>query len=163
MGLREPIHISIYNFIMFGKFDSIKIGQTKEWILNNFPNPDDRIVQKRGQGFDIWRYGTIEFHFVGEELVLIFSDSIGELSGGPNVQLDKWIFEYTDKLTLLFVQNELNTHNVDYRKISSRTTSQIILRLSSGVELMFDNTQDINRLSTNDFHLIAIGLKKQTI
>ncbi len=78
MECRAPIHISIYNFMMFGKFDSIEIGQTKEWILNNFPNPDDRIVQKRGQGFDIWRYGTIEFHFVGEELVLIFSDSIGE-------------------------------------------------------------------------------------
>ncbi|EHH6118450.1 hypothetical protein J8O47_002069 [Listeria monocytogenes] len=40
MKLNKPVEIEMETFIQKGEFDCIKIGQTKEWILNNFPDPD---------------------------------------------------------------------------------------------------------------------------
>lgn len=68
MQLPRPINIDMLDFLRDGRFDCIEPGQTKEWILNNFPDPDGkcRIAD------DIWLYGNIEFHFGGGELVHIF-------------------------------------------------------------------------------------------
>ena len=58
MKLETKINIDILDFIKNGKFDYIKLGQTKEWILNNFPDPD--ILDFK---YNIWTYGNIEFHW----------------------------------------------------------------------------------------------------
>ena len=42
MKLKTPIEIDFLGFFKTGKFDCLKLGQSKEWILNNFPNPDSR-------------------------------------------------------------------------------------------------------------------------
>ena len=41
MEYKNKIKVSIKDFFLDGKFDFIEIGQSKEWILNNFPKPDD--------------------------------------------------------------------------------------------------------------------------
>jgi len=38
-----------------GKFVFIKIGQSKNWILNNFPYPDDFEAGKTLETSEIWR------------------------------------------------------------------------------------------------------------
>ena len=42
MQLPRPISIDMLDFLHDGRFDCIEPGQTKEWILNNFPDPDGK-------------------------------------------------------------------------------------------------------------------------
>ena len=42
MQLPRPISIDMLDFLRDGRFDCIEPGQTKEWILNNFPDPDGK-------------------------------------------------------------------------------------------------------------------------
>jgi hypothetical protein len=36
----KKIEIGIFYFFKYGKFDCVKLGQTKEWFLDNFPDAD---------------------------------------------------------------------------------------------------------------------------
>lgn len=109
MKLKHTINIDFLEFFKTGKFDYLKIGQNREWIKHNFPDPedwgcgdDDRVENAR-----IWRYGNIELHFDKDLLWLIFSDYIGDLDGGEHLVLDKWILAEPDKLTLGYVVQKL--------------------------------------------------------
>lgn len=54
MILKEPIEIDFVEFFKTGKFDHLKLGQTKDWILTHFPDPYSRFDQERlKKGFDI--------------------------------------------------------------------------------------------------------------
>src|SRR5688500_4761400 len=114
MTLTEPIDIDLLAFIKLGKFDYIKLGQTKEWIINNFPDPDD--TYKDNYNSPIWFYGDIEFHFNDDnELFLIYSDHIDTLNGGQNLRLHKWIFEKSEQLTIENVIRHLAKERIGYR------------------------------------------------
>jgi hypothetical protein len=76
MHLKHKITIDLLDFIKYGKFDYIKIGKSKEWIINNFPDPDFLSKSPEVYNHPIWQYGNIEFHFNNEELFLIYSDYI---------------------------------------------------------------------------------------
>ncbi len=136
MKLNEPIEIDFYKFLKDGTFDYIKIGQSKEWIINNFPDPDG--YSSVAYKYNIWTYGNLEFHFDGSErLYLIYSDYLRTLDGGNNLKLNKWIFDNVDELTLIHVLSELNNAGIDYIK---KTWQNIVfLRLSSNVELTFED------------------------
>ncbi|WP_337085170.1 hypothetical protein [Elizabethkingia anophelis] len=160
MKLLQPITIDFLDFFKTGKFDYIKLGQTKEWILNNFPDPNDRYLEDwvKRNDIDIWLYGNIEFHFFKEELMMIFSDHFNhaKLSGGKNIKIKPWIFKNTEKLTLAFVFSELNTNKIDFKKKTDEFG--VRLRLQSGVELTFENKEDVENLSPNYFHLTSFAL-----
>lgn len=157
MNFKEKIKIDFLEFFKSGKFDFIKLGQTKEWILNNFPEPDSRFSGKMlKNAFDIWTYGDIEFHFAGQELFLIYSDYCTTLKGGKKLKLNKWILSDVSKLKLLYVLTELNSNNIDYKKKTDNLG--VILRLKSGVELTFENINETDNLSANEFQLVAFGL-----
>ena len=55
------IHIDFLEFIKTGRFNCIKLGQKKDYILNNFPKPNNVWNDESENG--IWLYGNIEFHF----------------------------------------------------------------------------------------------------
>ena len=59
--LKNPVNVDLFKFVTKGEFDYIENGQTKEWILNNFPDPDQ--IGDMGHGLSIWLYGRIEFQF----------------------------------------------------------------------------------------------------
>ena len=63
MKLKGKINIDFEEFFTTGKFDFLKLGKTKEWILNNFPDPDGFDEYPEIYKDDIWRYGNIELHF----------------------------------------------------------------------------------------------------
>lgn len=160
MNINHPIEIDFLEFFKTGKFDYLKLGQTKEWILNNFPEPDSTFENKKG-GFDIWAYGDLELHFKDNQLILIFSDywSENKINAGNHILLKPWIFEDTSKLTLNFVLKALNTNHIDYTK---KTTSlSIVLYLENGIELTFESTSDIANSDPNNFKLSAFGLKEK--
>jgi len=154
MKLEKSIEIDILEFFKSGKFDYIKLGQTKEWILNNFPDPDTRFDSDwvKERDVDIWTYGNIEFHFSGENLYLIFSDNFSfmdKLTGGNSLKLNRWIFEDASKLNLIFVLKELNSNGIDYKKRMDKLG--VCVRLNSGIELTFENRDDIEDLNPNEF------------
>ena len=51
---------------------------------------------------------------------------------------------------------KLNEQNIDYKKKTDGLG--VLLRLKSGVEFTFENIDDVEGLSTNDFHLSSFGL-----
>ncbi|WP_299435666.1 hypothetical protein [uncultured Aquimarina sp.] len=158
MKLKTPIEIDLLEFFKTGKFDYLKLGQTKEWIINNFPDPDCYSPDFLTEEVNIWTYGGIELFFENEKLYLIYSDYWyeGKLESSNQIKLNKWIFEDIDKLNLAFVLKVLNTHNIDYKKKTDKLG--VLLRLNSGIELTFENINDIEDIDTNDFHLSSFGL-----
>jgi hypothetical protein len=100
MRFNQKIHIDLLAFFRTGKFDCLEPGQTKEWILHNFPDPDGFETVGALANADIWRYGNIELHFSGQELWLIFSDYIDSLNGGDSLSLNKWILDTPQERSL---------------------------------------------------------------
>lgn len=152
------IHIDFLEFIKTGRFDCIKLGQKKDYILNNFKNPDS--VWNDTSENSIWLYGNIEFHFAENELYMIFSDHFNheKLNAGEHISIDRWIFERPRRLSLKNVIQELNTHSIDFHK--NTTKLNIELKLNSGVILYFENHKDITDLDPNQYHLIAFSFKE---
>ena len=70
--INHKINISIQDFFIKGKFDYLKPGQSKSWILDNFPAPDDFGGAKVFEKATIWRYGNIELHFIEGKVVYDF-------------------------------------------------------------------------------------------
>lgn len=115
MQLQHRITIDLLEFIKTGKFDHIKIGQTKQWILDNFPDPDNFQDSSDMRNNSIRRFGNIEFHFSKEELFLIHSDYIDTMDGGESLELKKWIFSEPKKLFLSYVLEQLNQQRINFR------------------------------------------------
>ncbi|QKX04063.1 hypothetical protein HN014_03790 [Aquimarina sp. TRL1] len=161
MKLTMPIEIDLLDFFKTGRFDHLKLGQTKEWIVNNFPDPDCFDADFLTAEVNIWTYGGIELHFENEKLYLIFSDYWyeGKLDSGNQLKLNKWIFDDISQLNLLFVMTKLNEHNIDYKKKTDNLG--VLLRLRSGVELTFENIDDIEGVSTNSFQLTSFALVEE--
>ncbi|SJZ32030.1 hypothetical protein [Sediminibacterium ginsengisoli] len=166
MIVTEPIDIDLLTFIKTGKFDYIKIGQTKEWIINNFPDPDDTYADNYNS--PIWFYGDIEFHFNDEEkLSLIYSDRIYTLSGGQSLRLYKWIFDKPKELTIQNVTKSLAKERIGYKlkyeTLSNGFTSAAIEILESKVKMRFslleseeDYSEYLDRLANTDSNLFQL-------
>jgi hypothetical protein len=153
MQLDKKIEINLFDFFKFGKFDYIKLGQTKEWILNNFPNPDSRWNDESN---GIWTYGNIEFHFHRNILFLIFCENFKNFNAGNNIIIDKWLLKRLNKLKLINILEKLNTNNIDYTKTEDKLG--IKLTLESKIELTFENINDIENLDKNNYELSTFGL-----
>ncbi|MFL5740223.1 MAG: hypothetical protein ACJ75B_08395 [Flavisolibacter sp.] len=141
MKFNQPIKIDLLDFFKTGRFDCLKLGQTKEWILSNFPFPDgaeshiDEVLKN-----DIWHYGNIELHFNKGTLFLVFSDYIHELDGGDSIQLSKWLINDPDQLNLNSVMTQLNAERIDFEKKTEKYGDQYYVRLKlipSGIQLSF--------------------------
>jgi len=161
MKLPAKISISLLEFIKHGKFDYIKLGQSKEWILNNFPDPDGFSEEFLHPNYAIWTYGNIEFHFNKQNILfLIYSDYIHELDGGESLSLDKWIVADYPKLNLTYVLTQLNQKEIDYCKSSSQFA--ITLSTKSGVELGFSKDLEDTIPDPNQLHLSSFSLMNRT-
>ncbi|MDR1198663.1 MAG: hypothetical protein LBK94_06580 [Prevotellaceae bacterium] len=158
MRFDKKIEINIFDFFKYGKFGYIKLDQTKEWVLNNFPDADSQYENKP---FDILKYGNIEFHFHKNILFLIFCEEFDNFNGGKSLIIDKWILEKPNELKLLNVLEKLNENNIDYEK--KEDSLGIKLKLESGVELTFENINDIENLNKNHYELTTFGLYNKEI
>lgn len=173
MKLPNPIEIDLLTFIKTGKFDYLKLGQTKEWIINNFPDPDE--TYSNNYEAPIWFYGNIELHFYdNDELFLIYCDHLDALDGGQSIRLNKWILEAPEKLTLAYVIEHLNRERIGFKiehgSQSSGYSSARVTVLESGVTLSFaldegddeDYEDYLKRCKTEDsstFTMFAFSLK----
>ncbi|SFT39745.1 hypothetical protein SAMN05216474_0332 [Lishizhenia tianjinensis] len=116
MKFNHKITIDFEDFFRTGKFDYLQLGKTKEWVLNNFPDPDGMEDDKETIDRDIWFYGNLELHFEEDKLFLIYSDYITELSGGEQLELKKSFLENIDELKLIDILSQLNKLHIDFIK-----------------------------------------------
>jgi hypothetical protein len=159
MTFPYKIEIGILDFIKTGRFDYVKIGQSKEWILNNFPDPDDIGMGDTISNAKIWFYGNIELHFEKNELCLIFCENIARLDGGAHLKLNKWILDDTNSLTLLNFIEKLNIERIDFSKTTEKYDFEYVRLniLSSNVQLTFTDEEN-NSKNPNKFMLSAFRL-----
>lgn len=161
------LDIDLLSFITSGKFHCIKLGQTKEWITNNFSDPDE--TYKDNYNSPIWFYGNVEFHFDENEILfLIYSDHIDTLNGGQSIRLQKWIFNDPENLTLgnvvCHLVRERITFKLEFGTLSSGYTSATIVIEQSQVKLSFtlpeneeeDYEQYLVRCNSEDSNLFRL-------
>lgn len=175
MKLDKKLHIDFKTFFLEGRFDFLTLGNTKEWVINNFPDPDgfeeiNDIVYRSS----IWTYGQIELHFDNDELYMIFSDYIYTLDGGPHLTLDKWFLVDTDQLTLIDVLTYLNQEHIEYSKKNVMVMDDMLkVELASGVGLGFvlpqldDETDDafssrVKATNHNEFEMCHFDYSKNS-
>lgn len=175
MNLKEKIEIDFKEFFTTGKFDFLKLGKTKNWVINNFPDPDGLKEYPKVFEDDIWRYGNIELHFNNDELFLIFSDQIKELDGGTSLKLNKWFLGNTEKLDLSEVITQLNDKHIDFKKRTNNVGKLTVnIELESGVNLGFFLEQKSNeeyddfierckKTNQNEYTLGSFSLMKNKI
>lgn len=161
MKFNHKIPVDMFLFITQGKFDCIELGQTQEWILNNFPDPDN-YDGKSLLGSEIWLYGKIEFHFYDKKLEQIFSDHFQtdylgkKFNAGDDILIKPWIFKSPKKLTLDFVMRKFVKLNIDFEKHT--TSHSIDLVLKSGVKLIFQNPNESKNRNPNRYLMTAFVL-----
>lgn len=73
MKFNHKIDIDIFEFFVNGKFDCIELGQSQEWITNNFPKPKQTSASQR-----IWQYDDMELYFKNKQLTAIYCDKLGQ-------------------------------------------------------------------------------------
>ena len=141
----EKTVINLLTFIKEGKFDVLKTGQNRDWILNNSPNPDDFEDGEswRNGEFEIFNYGDFELHFYNDILYLIFADYQGKIDAGDSLLFtEKWIFEKdTSELNLPYVLEELKKERISFTTEKNDTLFSITLKLESKVELHFESDE----------------------
>jgi len=150
--------INMLNFCRSGEFGGLKLGQTKAHLAAYFPPPDSVYPEEPGAECVIWRYGSIDLIFRGDELTNIYADGFpwGKLDAGSHIAIQPWIFKHPKKLRLAFVIKKLNFHGIDFRKKTFALNTRLLL--TSGVELYFENQNTPNNCDANKFVLTAFNL-----
>jgi hypothetical protein len=158
MKLNHKIKINLLDFIKSGKFEFVTIGQNKEWLAANFPDPDFKTKPKNNSS--CWGFGKIEFWFVDDELDMIFTDHLEYLNAGNAIELDKSIFNDQTKNKLKYVQSKLTQFDIDYHIRHDSNLEQIILTVAhSNVKLGFGFYDE--QIEKDNYELIYIFLKSK--
>ena len=125
--------------------DVLKTGQNRDWVLKNFPLPDDFEDGEsyRNDEFEIFNYGDFELHSSHDTLFLIFADYDGQLESGKSIGLtQKWIFENdTSELNLPFVMQALENENIGFVTEKNDALYSVTLKIDSEVELHFESNE----------------------
>lgn len=167
MKINHKIKIDLLKVFKTGKFDFIKIGHTKEWILNNFPEPDDYYgTGTTLESSEYWRYGNIEFQFSQDELTQISTQYIDSLDAGHNFLIEKWILEHPDKLSVQFVIQSLLDQRIGFQV--KHSSGEYLCQTSigimdSGIHLNFqpkdiEPEESFKLISPNQYMLSAISI-----
>ena len=150
--------INLLEFIKYGKFSTLQLGESRDSFLDNFPSPDgfEDGDDWRDGNFEIFTYGDMEFHFFKDRLYLIFSDYFNILDGGDSLAFeDRWIFEKESKmLTIEYVVLKLVNEKIAFSiEWNEKSLGTVVLKIQSGVELLFEKENH-----NDNFSLMAISL-----
>ena len=161
IALNHKIKVDIKDFILTGKFDHLKIGQTKSDLAALLPEPDDFFADTTLQEAEIWRYGKIALHFDDhQKLAMIFTSYVKELDGGDCFQLNNWILD--KPVSLIQIQQELNARFMSYDVRVSTILNYVKIFLNHDIGLTFCPTHQMSskpkQNDYNKFTLEAISL-----
>ncbi len=164
MKFNRKITISLFSFVKQGKFNVLKTGQTRGWVLDNFPNPDgfEEGDNWRNGEFEIFSYGDFELHFSYDVLYLIFADYQGKIDAGDSLLFtQKWLFEKdTSALNLPFVIKGLKKEKISFEIEKNSKLHAITLHLESKVALHFESDESEELL---DYLFVAFWLSDKSL
>ncbi len=153
--------IDILNFVKTGEFGFLKLGESKDEIINQGFPPEDWLNGESKESSKIWRYGNIELHFEnGNDLSGIFTDYVSDIDCGENISISNWwiLPNGKKKPNLLSTTKELNCLSLNYTK-KTFDAGYVELKLSNGVYFSFDHP-DINpNEEQNNWTMTVIGKK----
>ncbi len=162
--MTKRIDVDLKEFFLTGKFNCIELGQSEDWIIKNFVEPDEKYTDKMSN-VTSWIYGSTEFFFKENNLFTIYSDGWFDFfTDAKNIQYKKWILEDISKLTLKYVLTVLNTEKVNYKVKFDKNLENVTVYIEkSNVELLFEEIyrSDVidNAPTPNDYKIVAFGLK----
>lgn len=111
MKFDHLVDVSFHNFVFNGKFDFVELGQTMAWLEQNFVEPDSK--NDMGNGFYIWLFGNVEFHFENNKLYMIWCDYLSQIHLGKAIRFDKGILNNVAELNVTRVFNMLVNEGAD--------------------------------------------------
>lgn len=155
------VELDILEFVKTGKFGFLKLGESKEEIINQGFPPEDWLNKQTIASSAIWRYGNIELHFDdSNHLSGIFTDYVTNIDGGESISIINWWILPNGKASpnLLDTIQELNNLNIDF----SKTTFEVgcvEIKLFNGVYFMFDCLDDELSNRQNKWTMTVIGKK----
>lgn len=127
-----------------GEFGPARPGDSFDALRSSFGEPPVvSETSRRHRTPGIWKYGDIEFHLTSDQksLRLIFCDTFAQLRLVSAVVFDRWFFEGHPPLEL--VERELGAADIKYeRHDMPHESSVFVLRLNSGIELLFSDGSD---------------------
>lgn len=169
------IDIDFKDFLLTGKFGDFHVGMSR---FEFFDGIKKYFKLKRNKNYsienfmkeEIWLFGNIEFSFD------VFSDSNNRLdvistdcfdineniNGGNIFNIKNNLFEL-NFLSLNLILNILNQNNIEFKfeEYKSLYLNRKYLRLSSNIQLIFDNTIDKDKETLNKFVLKTMSLHRK--
>ena len=155
------MNIDILDFVKTGKFGFLKLGESKDEIINQGFPPEDWLNGESKESSRIWRYGNIELHFDnGNDLSGIFTDYVSNIDCGESITISNWWILPNGKKTpdLLSTIKELNCLGLNYTK-TTFDVGYIELKLSNGVYFSFDHPDENPVEEQNNWTMTVIGKK----
>lgn len=134
------IEVELVTFLRTGDFGGIRLGMSRQEILDLIGTPPDWMVTRRRKRFEvsgIWKYGSIEFHLedYGGPLWMIFTDHF-PLEGSETLNIvDPWLLR--GGLDLAHAITLLTSANLRYQLTTDAQTGETRLTFESGVVVSF--------------------------
>lgn len=147
------ILVSLRTFLETGEFGQIRLGMSRQQILDSLGHPDTW-NKMTPQEATIWKYGSIELYFPAkvDSIFMIFCDNLNPLTGGENIDLQTWLL--SPDWTLTEAVATLQSEGLIFTQTVEPITGAHLLRLASGVELSFEG---------DPAHLTAFVLKDYSL
>lgn len=149
-----------FQFVKHGKFDSVELGCTKEWLLTNFKTPNSQ--HEMSEGMFIWLYDRIEFHFYEDTLFQIWCDDLNYLKDLIKKSVDNSKFNGSLLVkniqpTLMSLMFDLSNQCIDFDTTFDCEFKTARIRISnSQVDLHFEDGRDDAKF-VSSYNLVAIG------
>jgi hypothetical protein len=144
MPTAPQISVSMREFLRSGEFGPVRLGASAENVRSIFGEPHSvGSTLRRRQTPGVWKYGDIEFHLTVDRrrVCLIFCDTFDRLHLGPAAALDSWFFEGHPSREA--VERELLLAQIPFNRQEMKLEPNgYLLRLESGVELLFNTGSD---------------------
>lgn len=153
MKLNHKIDIDLKDFILNGKFDFVELGQTQEWLLHNFADPDDQ--GDMGNQIEIWRFGTIEFYFLEKQLFQIYCDGFHGFKLSQSLKIQPWILKKYKRMTLSKFLKILNRECVNYSVKHDLKLKNVAVKISKSQMVLYFSPEYDAKDAQPDQYLIG--------
>jgi len=155
------MQVNITELIENGIFGFIKIGDSKQDLLNNQLTPESWLRDYNIDNSPIWRYGNIDFHFTDSNILTsITNNYVTEINGGKPIQIiDRWIFKENNNPTLKEALDYLSLLGLDYKK-ETNNLNIINIELKNGVFFSFENLEsEQDEAHYSNYKITVLGIK----
>ena len=129
--------INIIDFLRSGEFGGLSATTTQVQVKDMFGAPDAYSRERRG--VVIWRFGRVQFFFLRKRLVQIFVYYSSDAEAGKDGPTSFLEDQFASSPTLPAFRAFFDSVGISWRiKPELTFENQTCLKLSSGVELIFD-------------------------